>query len=118
MPTFVVSDPYISPDNPGVSILQAPFTLKINALTNYSIFSPSYFALGIHQLTAEVALKDLVGNIIPGALGTSSISNLRFPARSTANYTVVFSKSNLSLLYLPMLRPTLQPVLWPKIHLF
>jgi hypothetical protein len=93
LPSFQVGDPYLNDSRP-VATTQNPFTFTLNILEDWSVYSPSYFAWAINQLIIRVELKDATGNIVPGFLGTGTLNSLRFPARSSTNFTVVMSNDH------------------------
>lgn len=89
--SFDASDPFLpSTSTSGLNIASRnPLSLSFTIGENITVASPSYFTWGVRQLTVNMQLKDAKGDLIPGFNGAGFQKDLRFPARSSTNFTLV-----------------------------
>ncbi|KAJ3326289.1 hypothetical protein HDV06_000165 [Boothiomyces sp. JEL0866] len=101
-PNVTSSDFYVPSGTEGVLLNGVPLsqasksttnTFQFNMAVNVSVESFSYFKIGIHQLSVDIAVKDTTGSAINGFVGSGSANDLAFPPRANTTFVLPSSVS-------------------------
>jgi hypothetical protein len=107
IPSIDVSEPYIPAGSSGLTINGQPvaivdaatvlnsrnFNLSLSMAGDVSIFSPSFINFGVRTLELYVQPKLEDGSMLPNFIGFGKRNDLRFPSRTTTNFTIPINLS-------------------------